>query len=148
MATSAADIERWSGALVAFDFCDPSLLADLVASEPVPEDLRPVIAAIISGERKPNKKKAAPSKVEAAERFHAGAVVCAVMDLIDDLNHPAITGPAADRMGIEPIEAVNRLNRHREKAYQVAQDTLGVSRETVEELVRDYRKKLQDWPNV
>lgn len=148
MVTSAAEIERWSGAMVAFDFCDSSLLADLVANEPVPRDLRPVIAAIISGERKPNRKKAAASKVDAAERFHAGAVVCAVMDLIDDLNHSAVTGPAADRMGIEPIEAVNRLNRHREKAYQVAQDSLGVSRETVEDLVREYRKKVQDWPNV
>ena len=146
--TSAADIERWSGAMVAFDYCDPSLLADLVASEPVPEELRPVIAAIVSGERKSNRRAAAQSKVDAAERFHAGAVVSAVLELIDDLNHPEITGPAADRMGIEPIDAVKRLTHHREKAYRVAQDTLGVSRETVENLVREYRKKVREWPDV
>ena len=146
--TSPADIERWSGAMVAFDYCDPKPLSDLVASEPVPDKLRPVIAAIISGERKPDKRKAAHSKVDAVERFRAGAVLAAVLDAIDSMNHPAITGPAADRMGIEPRQAIDRLNMHRERAYQVAQDNLGVSRETVENLVRDYREKIRKWPDV
>lgn len=148
MATSAADIERWSGALVAFDYCDPSLLADLVASEPVPKELRPVIAAIVSGERKPNKKKAAPSKVEASKRFLIGGLVSAVLETLDDANHPDITGPMADRMGIEPRQAIARLNEQRTEAYRAAGRIAGVSRETVEELMRDYRKKIQNWPNV
>jgi predicted DNA-binding protein (UPF0251 family) len=146
--TSRADIERWSGAMVAFDYCDPKPLSDLVASEPVPDKLRPVIAAIISGERKPDKRKAAHSKVDAAERFRIGAVLAAVLDTIDDMNHPAITGSAADRMGIEPRQAIDRLNMYREKAYQVAEENLGVSRETAKKLARDYRKKVQDWPDV
>ncbi|MCD1590375.1 hypothetical protein K7H13_06335 [Qipengyuania citrea] len=146
--TSCADIERWSGAMVAFDYCDPKPLSDLVASEPVPDKLRPVIAAIISGERKPDKRKAAHSKVDAAERFRAGAVLAAVLNTIDDMNHPAITGPAADRMGIEPRQAIDRLNMYRERAYQVVEDAFGVSRETVENLARDYRKKVRNWPDV
>ena len=146
--TSPADIERWSGAMVAFDYCDRQPLSDLVASEPVPEKLRPVIASIISGERKPDKRKAAHAKVDAAERFRVGVVLAAILDTIDDMNYPAITGPAADRRGIEPRQAVDRLNMHRERAYHAAQCNLSVSRETVENLVRDYREKVRNWPDV
>lgn len=146
--TSAADIERWSGALVAFDYCDRAPLADLVASEAVPEDLRPVMAAIIAGERQPNRRAAARSKVEAGERFRIGAVISAVLETIKDLHHPEITGPYADKRGIEPVDAVRRLDSHRERLYEAAMKRLGVSRETVENLVRDYRKKVREWPHV
>jgi len=146
--TSLADIERWCEAVVAFDFCDPSLLADLVANEPVPDDLRPFVASIISGERKPNRRKAAPSKVEASKRFRIGGLVSAVLNALDDADHPDITGPMADRMGIEPSEAVGRLNRQRVEAYEAAARIADVSRETIEDLVRDYREKVRNWPDV
>ena len=146
--TSDGDKLRWSGALVAFDYCDSAPLAALVRDEPVPAELRPVIASIVAGDRKPNRRAAAKSKVEAAERIQIGATLDAVLELISDMKHPSITGPYADRRGVEPSSAITALNQHIERLYGRASSTLNVSRETCENLVREFREKMRNWPHV
>ena len=146
--TSDGDKLRWCGALVAFDYCDTGPLAALVRGEAIPLELRSVIASIIAGDRKPNRRAAAKSKVDAAERLQIGATVDALLVTIAELKHPEITEPWADLRQAEPADAILRLNEWIERVYLVASDRLAVSRETVENLVREYRQKMQDWPRV
>lgn len=146
--TTEADKLRWTRALVAYDFCDPALLASLIESEPVPEELRPVIATIIAGKRKPNRRAAAKSKVPASDRHQIGATIDALLVTIGDMKHPAITSTWADRRQAEPSDAIRRLNDYIDRAYVRAAETLQVKRETVENLVREYRDKARNWPHV
>lgn len=146
--TSEGDKLRWSGALVAFDYCDTAPLARLVGGEAIPAELRPVIASIVAGERKPKPRAAAKSKVEAAERLQIGATIAAVLDTIEDMKHPTITGPYADRLGVEPSDAIKRLNDWIERTYSQVSVSLNVSRETCENLVREFREKMRNWPRV
>ena len=104
--TSEADKHKWTAALVSFDYCDPKLLATMIESEHLPVELRPVISAIIKGERGPNKRASAKSKVPAAERFQVGATVGAMLEIIADMKHPEITEAYSDKNGVEPKAAI------------------------------------------
>ena len=136
--------DRWIAAIVAWDFCDPAMLGDMIASEATPPELRPVIAAIITGERKPNRRAAAKSKVPATERFHIGQV----LDAIEGLRRSGNLGDLADRAALEPGDLVRRLNQYGARFYEVAEKNLGVSRETAENLVREYRAAMNNYPRV
>jgi hypothetical protein len=146
--TSEADKHKWTAALVSFDYCDPNLLAAMIENEPVPVELRSVISAIIKGARRPNMRAGAKSKVPAAERFQIGATVGAMLETIADMKHPAITENYANENGVEPKDAIIRLNRYIDQVYNLATDRLEVSRETVENIVREWRKNRAKWPDV
>lgn len=150
----------WIVALDAFDHDAPDELARLIEGQPVPVELRPVIAAIIRGERKPSRRRAAKLKLPASERMQIAASIMAVLDLIDSFK----TGTqyddqdgwherksldiAADRRGVEPITVLRDLEARARAAYERAAASLGVSTETVENIVRELREKLNSWPDV
>jgi hypothetical protein len=146
--TSEADKHRWTAALVAFDFCDPSLLATMIENQPIPIEIRSVIATIVAGVRKPNKRSAAKSKLPPAERYQIGATVGGLLDVIADMKHPAITENYADKNAVEPKDAIIMLNKYIDKTYSLVEAKFVISRETVENVVREWRKKRKDWPNV
>ena len=146
--TSEADKHRWTAALMAFDYCDPTPLSALIESDAIPLEIRGIIASIIIGNRKPNKRAAAKSKVPPNERFQIGATIGGLLEVIADMKHPVITENYADKKGVEPKDAIIHLNKMIDDVYNRAVVKLAISRETVENLVREWRKKRREWPNV
>lgn len=96
----------WVVAIDAFDFDDREPLDKLLKSETVPEELFPVTAAIMRGDRTPNRKAAVKLKIPAAERMPIAATVSAMLGVIDFLKYEAqeipvtLKTPAAERMEI------------------------------------------------
>lgn len=146
----------WVVAIDAWDYAHPELLAKLIATEHIPESLRPVISSIISGERKPNLKTAKKLKIPAEERMKIAGTVSCVLGLIDAIkfdsycditNSRGISG-IAERKGLEPIEVKKDLEEEARNLILLAADEAKVSAETIENLVRDLRKKMKLWPNI
>jgi predicted DNA-binding protein (UPF0251 family) len=54
----------------------------------------------------------------------------------------------ADKQGIEPIEVKKDLQEKTRQVVKNASTDLGISNETIENLLRDFRKKINDWPSV
>ena len=153
------DAWRWVVAIDAYDYNQRQPLADLVAAEPVPEELRPILAAIIAGDRTPNLRGAAKLKLPATERMQIAASLMAIMEIIDTLKYEAIdiTGAEPDLRGASMFEIVKGgtaggIMRHLEgearRAVEIATDRYGVSVETIENLLRDLRNKMQAYPNI
>lgn len=160
---SAEMMSEWSWvcAIDAFDYCQPEPLAELIRSEPIPQNLRPVIASIVTGQRQPNKKAAAKLKLPADERLRIAGSLSTVLALIEIIKHgavdPSLPGLRGVNMlsdclergkGREPVEILRELEA---EARQVIEDTakqFNVSVETIENLLRDMRRKIADYPNV
>lgn len=164
-----SQVLHWIVAIDAFDYCDPAPLAKLLrGDEEIPPELRPALADIVSGARKPNKKAAVKLKVPAAERLMIAAHISVVLGIIDEAKHghsyehdSSEHGSSndlsdlrksveirADRLGVEVIDEVRRTDAFREKAYALATKHFGISRETVENMLRDLRKKFREFPDI
>ncbi len=147
----------WIVAIDAFDYCSPGKLAGLVESEPIPEELRPVIASIITGERRPNPKKAARLKLPADQRMVIAGEVSTILGLIDVFKYSAIDSSVssergaamlAEREGIETIDMVRELEAEARAAINETAEHHGVSPETIENILRQFRQKIENYPNV
>jgi len=155
---------RWVCAIDAWDYCHPQPLADMVKSGPAPEELRPIIAAIVNGERKPNRKAAAKLKIPAEERMKIAGSISVVLGLIDvtkyDIVESAQPGKGVTMIGnrdgrdpgrprIEPHNPViTELEAEARDVIDDAARQLGVSVETVENLLRDLRGKMKRYPDI
>lgn len=151
------EVWDWVCAIDAFDYNDREPLTELVKREPVPEELRPIIAEIVRGSRTPNLKAAAKLKIPAAERMKIAGSVSTVLGLIDTLKFDAIDDPTisargasafSERFGREPNEIIRELEAKARDVIEWAAGELGVSKETVESLLRDLRRKAKVFPNL
>jgi hypothetical protein len=153
------EIFPWIVALDAFDHCDPDLLRKLLlADDPIPAEARRPLADIVSGRRKPNKKAAAKLKIPAGERMKIAGSLSVLLGLIDILKYENIGDgegqirPAieivAERRRLEPIDELRRLEAVAKSVVEDTASQIGVSTESVENLLRTLRKKLADFPNV
>lgn len=152
----------WIIAFDAWDFNDPLPLEELIRSgQEVPPELRFIIADIIGGKRKPNKKAAVKLKVPPAERMNMAAALSAVLGLIDILKYdelPNVFDPdtpprksterAADVRATETVFVYRELEGKAREAVDSAVAHFGISVETVENILRDFRKKMENYPNV
>ena len=149
----------WIAALDAFDFADPEPLDRLLAEcEEIPEFMHKHLSDIVAGRRKPNKKAAAKLKIPARERMKIGATLSGVLGVMDKFRgemfdpdtltvRPAME-VSADRRGVEVIDAVRSLEGKRRRAIDAAMREFNVSEETVENLLRDVREKIRNFPEV
>lgn len=150
------DAWPWIVAIDAFDYCAPDKLADLIASEPIPEELRPVISSIVKGKRKPDKRKAAKLKLPADDRMGIAGAVSVALGIIDVIKYTTIDSKIpgkgvsvlAERKCREPEEMLRQIEAEARKIMEESADQLGVSVETVENALRDFRKKVDNYPNV
>lgn len=145
----------WTCALVAFDYGDRAPLAELVGKEPIPPEFLGAVSAIIAGTRKPNLRAAAKAKIPAAERMRIAGSVSLVIGLTEILRAAPqregfTTGAQeiADRKGREPIEVVRELQSIARGQIAAAAEELGVSAEAIEDLLRELRRRISDWPAV
>ena len=148
------DLWDWVVALDAWDYCDPDPLSKLIIKEQIPEEFLKVIADIVSGKRKPNKKGASKLKIPAKERMEIAGSISTVLGLIDLIKYKAIYPEGIGVVGIgarkgeEPIDVKRELESEARELMQSCCKDLNVSQETVENLLRDLRKKINMWPVV
>ncbi|MDT8321814.1 MAG: hypothetical protein RQ826_14935 [Xanthomonadales bacterium] len=158
------DAWQWVCAVDAYDFDHRQPLADLVKSEPVPEELRPIIAEIVAGNRPPNKKRAAKLKIPADERMKIAGSISAVLGLVDAVKYDIVDerylgkgvtmighrdGRDPGRPRFEPNDPViSELETEARKIIAGSAEQLGVSIETIENLLRDLRGKMERYPNI
>lgn len=148
----------WFCAVCAYDFGDVAPLAELIRTEDAPQEYRGAVADIVAGVRKPNKRAAAKLKLPAAEMMQMAACVEVVIGIADDIKVRTIAFGAPEGMlgakglawvrGEEPIDVIRRADAFVKVAYTTASSELGVSIETIENLVRELRRRISMWPHV
>jgi len=147
----------WVCAIDAWDYNDAAPLAELISIENIPEPLRPIVANIVGGVRLQKKKAAAKLKIPASERMKVAASLSCVLGLCDtirldiiDTSYPGMKGAVMlSYRGVQdPIDIITEMRKESAGAVQLAMEEFGVSTETIENLLRDLRKKINNWPNV
>lgn len=142
---------NWIAAIIAWDYCDPTPLSEMIKNHPIPEELRPLIADIISFKRKPNAKGADKLKIPADLIMPVAATVYCQLSLCDAVLNKK-TSPTyldvGDREGLEPHEARKKYQGIKNRAYENISKTLPISKTTLKNLIRDYKKTLENYPNI
>lgn len=139
----------WFNAVSAWDWGDPGPLGEIVQSEPIPEEFREAIADILMGDRN-RQKNWQKGKIPAAERMVIAATVSAHIDHCRAIRSNNLEGDEslADQLEMEPIDMVYLMHATvRSVVADVAQE-FDVSVETVENLLRDMRARINRWPVV
>ena len=149
------ELWNWVVALDSWDYCDPKPLSELIANEKIiPGEFSQAIADIISGKRKPNKKAAAKLKIPARKRMKIAGSVSTIIGLINIFKYEAICDEGigviglAAKQGCEPIEVLRELEGEAKEFIYNTCNSLNVSQETLENLLRGLRKKINHWPVV
>lgn len=143
---------NWIIAIDAWDYCDPSLLGEMLSRHPVPAELRPIIADIITGKRKQNKRAAAKLKTPAGHRLiWAGIYAELKQGVFDAILAHRTTHDYHDKageMGIEPVE-LQSIYRDRVRKFDAEMaELLGVSVETLKNTYLELRNKIKNYPNI
>jgi hypothetical protein len=153
------EIWPWVCALDAFDYADPMPLAELLrGDQEIPTELRSALANIITGDRTQNRKAASKLKIPASERMKIAGSISFVLGLYGELKTEKIYDEygklrraidiGADRKSMESIKQLRSLEAKGRKAVKGAAEQLGVSTETIENLLRDLRKKIRNFPEL
>jgi hypothetical protein len=140
-----AELWEWVCAAAAHDFGDPGPMAAMLRSEPLPAEFRAMVADIVSGARALPKR--APG-LAPGERLKIAAALQVVTGLTDAIRKSPDRERTADRLKMEPIEIVREMEQEKRAIRAEAAADLGVSVETVENLVRDLRRRIDRWPVV
>lgn len=155
MPTRMNDLWEWVVALYSWDYCDPEPLSELLFKEQtIPPEFLQALADIVSGKRKPKKMAAVKLKIPARERMKVAGSISLVLSLVDALKFDAIYSEGKGSFGIgseqghEPNEVLRKLESEQRKAIESACKDLNVSQETIENLLRDLRRKMDSWPTV
>ena len=158
----------WIAALDAYDFGEPEPLSCMIESDdPIPEELRPALANIISGKRPPNKRAAAKLKMKPWDRMMVAFTVSAILGLIDAIKQNSIVKVEdmndndlntlevirsldlwADHEAQEMIDSIRFLEGLQRRVVARMAHGTGVSVETIENVVRDLRRKIENYPDV
>jgi hypothetical protein len=149
------DLWEWVVALDSWDYCDPDSLSELLFKEQtIPPEFLRAVADIVSGKRKPKRRAAVKLKIPARERMKIAGSISLVLGLVDALKFDAIYPEGKGSSGIgsehgrEPNEVLRELESEQRKAIESASKNLNVSQETIENLLRDFRRKIENWPTV
>lgn len=152
------DLWKWVIAIDAWVYCDPEPLAKLILDEDIPPELKPTIVKIISGDKKQNKKGAQKLKIPAKKRMEIAYTVSGMLHFVDDFRYAkvgeagyegmSLSQYVGDRKGLEPIELANDLNSCYKEIFDITTNHFNVSRATVENLLRDLRTYIKNWPDI
>lgn len=143
---------NWIIAIDAWDYCDPSLLGEILSRHPIPIELRPVIASIITGERKQNKRAAAKIKIPAGHRLIIAGLYATLKEDVIDATLKRTTlhdyHDTAEQRGIEVSDYRREVQEDGQKLKNEWAESAGISTETLENLYLELRKKIKNYPNI
>jgi hypothetical protein len=135
---------EWVAAVVAYDWGDPQPLATLVRErETLPDNVRVVLADIVAGERKPDEKKISQATVKGADRMAAGRWAW-VLSITREFSNKNASEKADPR--VEPADFIQALNEKNRRQRKQTADKYGISLDTLDELRREFQRKLESWP--
>ena len=146
------ELFSWVASIDSWDYCDPKPLSEMISYNPIPDEIRPIIADIVSGVRQQNKRGASKLKVDADQRMAIAATTEILMGIGKGVLAHRIKPDyfeIADKKGIEYGE----LRAHYNKVgvsgiIKKVSEICGVSTETIENLLRELREKKKNWPNI
>jgi hypothetical protein len=148
------ELWEWVVALDSWDYCDPIPLSELVLQKEIPLEFKQAISDIVSNKRKPSKRAAAKLKVPASERMKIAGSISVIFGLIDALKFDTLYPEGRGSVGVgamrkcEPTDVLRELESEQRQEIESICIELGVSRETVENILRELRKKIKLWPIV
>lgn len=141
----------WVTALDQWDHGETAPLAELVRNEPIPDELRPILAGIVAGDRKPNHRAAAKLKIQAGERLNVAYATLINLGIINALQQKG-TSPSleenADSHRMEVSDLMRELEREGRQLIADNAIELGISEETLKKAIQELRKKIKDYPNI
>lgn len=138
----------WVMALDAWDYCDPNPLSELVKKWPIPDEFKGAVSDIIAGRRKQKRKAAAKLKIAASERMDVARKAMVSVSISNFFGQKQFTAAVSDRDAIEPKDIVGRNRKTKELEMNYFANSCGVTVETIKDLLRDLREKINKWPSV
>jgi hypothetical protein len=136
---------HWIVAVDAFDYGDPQPLAHLLTQYDVyPENVRAVLTDIVQGTRKPSPKRIAHAKIKGKDRMEV-----ALSALASSVVHDCIQRNAShhgDHSRREPIDVVEENTESYRKERDLLCNSYSISKETVDNLRRELKSKIEKWP--
>lgn len=142
---------QWVASIDAWDYCDSRPLAEMVENHAVPVELRHVLASIVSGNRKQNKRGAAKLKIDADQRMLIAASFLSLLQIPEAVLGKR-TRPSyfevADKEGVEYIDLHRKYERYVKTMYSRIAGAAGISVETLENLLRELKEKIKKYPNI
>lgn len=147
----------WFGAVWTHDYGDPEPLANMIREgSEIPSEFSAVVADIVAGRRKPNRKGEAKLSVTGRERFVLALVAYVLLKVAErertkgEFPGTEQLGYAgmADRYKLEPAEAKKLASRVRRESLQVVAEEHGVKPATLESWGWDLGKRIKNWPNI
>lgn len=143
---------NWIIAIDAWDYCDSTILAEMLQRHPIPFELQPVIADIVTGKRKQNKKAAARLKIPAGHRLIIAGIYASLKGDVIDATLKRKTHhdyhDTAEQRGIEVSDYRRELQESGQQFKNEWAENAGISTETLENLYDDLREKIKNYPNI
>lgn len=143
---------NWIIAIDAWDYCDESLLYEMLRRHPIPFELQPVIADIIAGKRPQQTKAAAKQKIPAAHRLVIAGLYAELKEGVIDAVLKRRTIPdyhvTADRRGVEVADLRAFYQVSAKQFKKEWADNTGVSIETLDNLYEALKSKRKNYPNI
>lgn len=143
---------NWVAALDAWDYCDPEPLSKMIEFHSIPPEFMKIVADIISGKRKQNKRGAAKLKsVPPDQRMLVAVAILSYRQfpeaVLSSANADRRAEIAADR-GVDPIVIRRELEASQKKWDQAFADLCGLSVEGVKDLTDALKRKCKTFPNL
>ena len=141
---------NWIAAIDSWDYCDPKPLGEMLNHHPLPEELQPIIADMITGTRKP-KTKAVSSKLAPSERMAIANAYLSLRQIPEAILAKKTTPnyeEVADKQGLEVIDYLRQVQANQREYDHKMLQILGISERTLKTLVSEYKHKLKSYPKL
>ena len=143
---------NWIAAVDAWDYCDGSLLGEMLRRHPIPFELQPVIADIVSGERPQNRKAAAKLKIPAGHRMCVAAwyahykrnTIDAVLCRQSATDYHVLAERECKEIAEMRDELLQVARRFKKEVAELA----GISTETLDNLLDELKLKIKNYPKI
>jgi hypothetical protein len=142
------DTWAWVNAFCAFDFNDPQILADLIVKEAVPPEYRQALADVVTGVRKPDKRAAVKLKVPANLMMVYAMSIDSSVGFVEYIHHHKALDRIAEREQKNPSDIIAKWQATGQEHVGLAMKDFKVSKETIKNLMREMRTRIDRWPVV
>ena len=142
---------NWIAAIDSWDYCDPIPLGEMIKNHGIPDELRPVLSAIVTGERKQN-NKAGSGKIKPSQRMIIADTYLHIRQIpnaiLSKRTRPTYEEIADQKGDVDVIDLVNKYRAAQRKYDLKVRNMLRVSERTLKALVSEFKLKIKNYPNL
>lgn len=144
------DLWEWIVAIDSWIYGDGELLAELIMEEEIPDEFKGFISRIITGKEKQKRKRKIPARerMEIAQHLEFSLAMLAGFRTGITPDGKSFCNFVGEQNAQEPSEVMDMLNEMNREIISDAAEELEVSTETIENLLRDMRSYIKNWPLV